>query len=174
MTCLSHGGAVAGDRVAVRHQEEVRPLVQRFDVGAGHWSRSWRRVQRWHALRACDAMVGAVAQLGPNVGALVVEVHTELGMPVKKVARVLRNDFGLSVTEGGVVQLLHRAADATAPAYAALREQMRRSAVIRPDETGCRVNAVRQGLWAFGTAETTVYPICEGRGFAEAAESAGG
>ena len=74
----------------------------------------------------------AAAQLGPNVAALVVELHTELGMPLEKVVRVLRTQFGLHVTKGGLVRLLHRTADAAAPAYAALREQV-------VSESWCRV-----------------------------------
>ena len=114
-------------------------------------------------------MGAASAQLGPNVAALVAEFHTELGMPVEKVVRVLQTLFGLHVTKGGLVQLLHRTADAAAPAYAVLRGQVRRSPVVTPDETGWRVNALRYWPWAFATPETTVYAICDGRGFAEAA-----
>ncbi len=171
-TCPDCGGAVALDRVASQYQEdlpEVRPLVRRFDIEVGHCSQCQRRVQGRHPLQTSDALGAASAQLGPNVAALVAEFHTELGMPVEKVVRVLQTQFGLHVTKGGLVQLLHRTADAAAPAYAALREQVRRSPVVTPDETGWRVNALRYWLWAFATPETTVYAICDGRGFAEAA-----
>ena len=42
---------------------------------------------------------------GPNVAALVVVLHTELGMPLEKATRVLRNEFGLPLTKGALVQL---------------------------------------------------------------------
>ena len=170
--CPDCGGAVALDRVEAQYQEdlpEVRPLVRRFDVEVGHCSQCRRRVQGRHPLQTSDALGAAAAQLGPNVAALVVELHTELGMPLEKVTRVLRNDFGLPVTKGALVQLLHRTATAAAPAYAALREQVRRSPVVTPDETGWRVDALRCWLWAFTTPETTVYAICDGRGFEHAA-----
>ena len=157
-SCPDCGGAVALDRVASQYQEdlpEVRPLVRRFDIEVGHCSQCQRRVQGRHALQTSDALGAAAAQLGPNVAALVVELHTELGMPLEKVVRVLRTQFGLSVTKGGLVQLLHRTADAAAPAYAALREQVRCSPVVTPDETGWRVNAILHWLWAFATPETT-------------------
>ena len=171
-TCPDCGGAVALDRVASQYQEDlpaVHPLVRRFDIEVGHCSQCQRRVQGRHALQTSDALGAAAAQLGPNVAALVVELHTELGMPLEKVVRVLRTQFGLHVTKGGLVRLLHRTADAAAPAYAALREQVRRSPVVTPDETGWRVNALRCWLWAFATPETTVYAICDGRGFDDAA-----
>ena len=92
-----------------------------------------------------------------------------LGTPLAKVAHVLGTQFGVSVTAGGLVHLLHRTAAAAAPAYAALREQIRQSPLVTPDETGWRINAVRHWLWAFTTRETTVYAICDGRGFDDAA-----
>ncbi len=170
--CPDCGGAVAPDRVEAQYQEDlpaVRPLVRRFNVEVGHCSQCRRRVQGRHPLQTSDALGAAAAQLGPNIAALVVELHTELGMPLEKVTRVLRNEFGLAVTKGALVQLLHRTADAAAPAYGALREQIRRSPVVTPDETGWRVNALRYWLWAFSTPETTVYAICDGRGFEHAA-----
>ena len=170
--CPDCGGAVARDGVEAQYQEDlpaVRPLVRCFEVEVGHCSRCRRRVQGRHPLQTSDALGAAAAQLGPNIAALVVELHTELGMPLEKVTRVLRNDFGLPVTKGALVQLLHRTAAAAAPAYAALREQVRRSPVVTPDETGWRVDALRCWLWAFSTPETTVYAICDGRGFEHAA-----
>ena len=88
-------------------------------------------------------------------------------------AALLRERFGLTVTPGGLVQVLHRAARVAAPTYAALCAQIRGSPVVSPDETGWRVGAVRHWLWAFATPETTVYRICHGRGFDEAAEVLG-
>ena len=171
-TCPDCGGHVAVERVAAQYQEDVpdvRPLVRRFDVEVGRGAQCRRRVQGRHPLQTSDALGAAGVQWGPNVAALTAELHTESGLPLEKTARVLRTRFGLHVTKGGLVRLLHRTADAAAPAYAALCEQVRRSPVVTPDETGWRVDATRHWLWAFATPETTVYAICAGRGFADAA-----
>ena len=141
-SCPDCGGAVAVDGVSSQYQEElpaVQALVRRFDIEVGHCSQCRRRMQGRHALQTSDALGAAAPQLGPNVAALVVELHTELGMPLEKVARVLDTQFGLRVTKGGLVQLLHRTATRAAPAYAALCEQVRRSPMVTPDETGWRV-----------------------------------
>ena len=55
-------------------------------------------------------------RLGPGVVALVV-LHTEMGVPLAKVAHVLRTTFGLQVTPGGLAHLLHRTARDAAPTY---------------------------------------------------------
>ena len=91
-----------------------------------------------------------------------------MGVPLAKVAHVLRTTFGLHVTPGGLAHLLHRTARDAAPTYTALCEQVRNSPTVTPDETGWRVGAISHWLWAFVTPETTVYAICPGRGFDDA------
>ena len=175
-TCPDCGGTVEVTGTACQYQEDlpvVRPLVRRFDIETGHCSQCRRRMQGRHRLQASDALGAAGVQLGPNVAALGVELHTELGMPLAKAARVIETQFGLSVTAGGLVHLLHRSAGAAAPSYALLREQIRRSPMVTPDETSWRVRAHLHWLWAFTTAETTVYTICDGRGFDDAASVLG-
>ena len=169
--CPDCGGAIEVTRVASQYQEEipeVRPVVRRFDIEVGHCSQCQRRVQGRHALQTSDALGAAGAQLGPGVVALVVELHTEMGVPLAKVAHVLRTTFGLQVTPGGLAHLLHRVARDAAPTYTALCEQVRNSPVVTPDETGWRVGGLRHWLWAWVTPETTVYAICPGRGFDDA------
>ena len=170
--CPDCGGAVEVTGAASQYQEDVpqvEPIVRHFKIAVGHCSQCRRRVQGRHRLQTSDALGAAGAQLGPNVAALVAELHTGMGLPLAKVSEHLQTKFGLDVTPGGLVHLLHRTARAAAPAYAALREQVRHSPVVTPDETGWRVNALRHWLWAFATPETTVYAICDGRGFAHAA-----
>ena len=101
--CPDCGGTVEVTHVASQYQEEipaVRPVVRRFDIEVGRCSQCQRRVQGRHALQTSDALGAAGVQLGPGVVALVVELHTEMGVPLAKVARVLRTTFGLQVTPG--------------------------------------------------------------------------
>ena len=152
--CPDCGGAVAVTRVASQYQEElpvVRPVVRRFDIEVGHCSQCQRRVQGRHVLQTSDALGAAGVQLGPGVVALVVELHTEMGVPLAKVAHLLRTTFGLQVTPGGLAHVLHRAARAAAPAYTELCEQVRNAPVVTPDETGWRVGGERHWLWVFTT-----------------------
>lgn len=174
--CPGCGGALDRLRVAPQYQEDlpiVRPLVWRFDVAIGQCTQCGRRVQGRHPLQTSDAVGAANVHLGPSAVALVSLLHKEAGMPLATIAALLRERFGLTVTPGGLVHVLHRAARVAAPTYAALCEQIRGSPVVSPDETGWRVGAVRHWLWAFATPDTTVYAIRRGRGFDEAAEILG-
>ena len=75
----------------------------------------------------------------------------------------------MEVTAGGLVHLLHRTARDATPVYRELCRQVRNAPVVTPDETGWRVGTLPHWLWTFVTPETTVYAICRGRGFADAA-----
>ena len=170
--CPRCGGAIQRTRVATQYQEDlpvVQPLVRRFDVQVGCCVACGRRVQGRHPLQTSDALGAAGVQLGPGAVTFTVRLHKDLGVPLGKIATVLRERFGLTVTPGGLAQALHRAARVAAPTYAALCDQIRGSPVVSPDETGWRVGAVLHWLWAFATPDTTVYAIRPGRGFADAA-----
>jgi transposase len=91
------------------------------------------------------------------------------GEDIRKIARFYQQHFGLTVTPGGLVHALHRAARQAAPTYGALRDVVRQSPVVAPDETGWRVGAELHWLWGAATPTTTVYAIQPGRGFDQAA-----
>jgi transposase len=101
--------------------------------------------------------------------ALLVLLNTDLGLSHGKVAALLPDWFGLRLRPSGVTQALHRAARQAAPTYAALRDQIRGSPVVSPDETSWKVGGRLWWLWVFATARTVVYAIQDGRGFDEAA-----
>jgi transposase len=170
--CPDCGGTIEPTRVAAQYQEElpvVRPIVRRFDVHVGCCRQCGRRVQGRHPLQTSDALGAAHVHLGPGAVAFVVLLHTQFGVPLAKIATVLRVQFGLTVTAGGLAQLLHRTARRATPTYTALCEQVRGSPVVTPDETGWRVGAVPHWLWVFATPDTTVYAIRPGRSFDDAA-----
>ncbi len=143
--------------------------MRRFDIEVGRCSRCRGRVQGRHHLQTSDALGAAAVQPGPGLVSLVVELHTGMGVPLAKVARLLRTRFGLEVTARGLVRLLHRTARDATPVYRELCRQIRNAPVVTPDDTSWRVGAVPFWLWRFVTPETTVYAICPGREFNDAA-----
>lgn len=170
--CPACGGALGVTRVARQYQEDlpvVHPIVRRFDVEVGCCVTCGHRVQGRHPLQTSEALGAANVHLGPSAVTLLVLLHKHVGVPLDKIATLLRERFGLTVTPGGLAQALHRAARVAAPTYSALCEQIRGSPVVSPDETGWRVGAVLHWLWAFATPDTTVYAICPGRSFDDAA-----
>ncbi len=174
--CPDCGGAVARCRVVAQYQEDLpvqRPVVHKFRVAVGHCRQCHRRVQGRHPLQTSDALGAAAVQLGPQAVALAVILNKQLGLSFGKIVRLLRERFGLTVTRGGLVHAVHRAARQARPTYAALCATVRGSPVVTADETGWKVGGHNHWLWAFATPDTTVYAIEDGRGFAQAARTLG-
>jgi transposase len=174
--CPHCHGAVHAVRVATQYQEELpvqRPIVRAFRVHIGQCTQCRRRVQGRHPLQTSDALGAAAVQLGPQTVALAVLLNKRFGLPYGKIAALLRDRFGLTVTRGGLVQAVHRAARQAHPTYDTLCATVRGSPVVTADETSWRVDAHLQWLWAFVTPETTVYAIQPGRGLAQAAHVIG-
>jgi len=170
--CPACGGQVTLTRHATQYQEDlpiVRPRVRAFQIAVGQCTGCGRRVQGRHPLQTSDALGAAAAQLGPAAVTLAVVLNKQLGLPLGKIATLFRERFGLTVTAGGLVHAMRRAAHRAEPTYAALCASIRGSPVVTADETGWKVNARLHWLWAYTTPDTTIYAIQPGRGFDEAA-----
>lgn len=170
--CPHCGGDVEETRVASQVQEDlpvVRQHVRRFTVHVGACRACGRRVQGRHPLQTCDALGAASTHLGPQAVTLIVLLNKHLGLSHGKVATLLQAWFGLTVRPSAVTHGLHRAARQAAPTYAALREQVRGSPAVSPDETSWKVSGHLQWWWAFATPTAVLYAIQPGRGFPQAA-----
>jgi transposase len=170
--CPGCGDHLVETDVATQYQEELPVpcvVVRAFQVHIGRCHGCGRRVQGRHALQTSDALGAAAAQLGPQAVAFAVILHKQLGLSYGKIATLFQQQYRLTVTRGGLVHAVHRAARRAQPTYAALCATVRGSPIVSPDETGWKVGGHLQWLWAFATPDTTVYRIQPGRGFAEAA-----
>jgi transposase len=174
--CPHCEGPVRRRRVAMQYQEELpvqRPIVRAFRVHIGRCRSCQRRIQGRHPLQTSDALGAAAGQLGPQAVAFAVLLNKRFGLPYGKISTLLRDRFGLTVTRGGLVQAVHRAARQAQPTYEMLCATVRGSPVVTADETSWRVDADLQWLWTFVTPETTAYAIQPGRGLAQAAHIIG-
>ena len=174
--CPDWGGVLRPTGVATQVQEELpvpRVVVRQFEVAIGAFRACVRRVQGRHRLQSSDALGAAGVQLGPQMVAWAVILNKQLGLSFGKVATLLRQHYGITVSRSGLVRAVDRASRHAQPTYAALRHQVRHSAVVTPDETGWKVAGRLNWLWVVATPQTTVYQIQPGRGYPEAANLLG-
>jgi len=174
--CPGCGTEVAYEDTEHVYQQElprVAVLNRCFAVQRGRCPRCGAAVKGRHPDQASSATGAAGCHLGPRAAAHAVVLSKECGLSATKIARLF-GLLGLSVTPGGIVGLLHRAARAALPTYRALIAGVRNSGVVSPDETGWRVGGRGVWLWAFVGEGVTVYLIAAGRGFAQAAVVLGG
>jgi hypothetical protein len=68
-------------------------------------------------------------------------------LPGRVIQERLRREYGLTISHGGIVQLLQRTAAAGTATYAALQAAARASPVVHADETGWRENGQQTTIW---------------------------
>lgn len=164
--CPHCGGAVDADGEASQTIEDivVTTVVTKVTVVQGRCRCCRRRARGRHPEQVSGALGAASSHLGPSVQGLIAILAKECGLSHGKVSRVL-HQLGLSVTTGGVSQVLARLAAKADPTYEELKAAINASATVSPDETGWRIGGWPAWLWAFATEAATVYLVDEKRGY---------
>jgi transposase len=173
--CLHCGGRVEYRETKPQFQEEIvrTTIVRRFNVEIGQCCQCGRHVQGRHPLQTSDALGAANVQLGPEALTLSAHLNKEMGLSHERVARILKWSYGLEMSRSGICRAMERIGRQAAATYQQLCVMVRRSDLVWIDETGWRVAAHLQWLWAAVTDKFTVYQILPGRGFAQAAQILG-
>lgn len=169
-------GRLALERVAEQIQTDlpkVEPIVRRFSIEIGKCLGCGKRVQPRDPRQTSDALGAASNQLGPNLLSLATLLKTDYGLSWKKVARLCKVAFGVRVTASALCRGSIRVAAKLQPTLAAVRDSVRASPTVCPDETGWRTGGHSRWLWVFVSPDATVYSIAPGRGAEVAAKVIG-
>jgi transposase len=153
---------VLESHVAPQYQTEIpRTVIYRqFDVHVGVCERCGHVVQGRHRLQTSTARGAAASQLGANVHAVLAIVNKQLGLSHGKSVKLLAMLFqGLSIARGTSARSIARTAERCQPAYEQLRQDIRGSPQVVPDETGWRVGGRSAWLHAFVGRRETCYVI---------------
>lgn len=106
----------------------------------------------------------AQVQLGPNLQAMTVGLRYEQKVSLGNIAGFFRQWFGLSVTAGGVSQILIRLSEESEPAYKEIESEVRRSPVVAFDETGLRQDGATGWCWLARTERASLFRVSPSRG----------
>lgn len=101
---------------------------------------------------------------GRRIEILVTYLHEVHHLSYVRLQIVLQLLFGLLISVGALVNLVHRAAKRLEPVAEAIREEIRGSRVVQSDETGARVAGRNQWQWVFVTETATYHVIAPSRG----------
>lgn len=102
-------------------------------------------------------------QWGPNLIAYVVH-HRMLALSTKKIRALLRESYGLPMSDGAILGMEAHAARLLGPRYEQIQEQVRAARVVGADETGFRVGGKKGWLWTFVTMQEVLYEAAATRG----------
>ena len=86
------------------------------------------------------------------------------GLTMRRTCKILRELAGLSLTAGGLSQMIDRVADRVVGDCEGLVNQIRGSPAVNADETSWWVGGPGWWLWTFTCPEITVYRVDESRG----------
>jgi transposase len=148
--------------VAAQYQTEIpRTIIyRRFEVHVGVCDHCGRAVEGRHALQTSTARGAAASQLGRNVHAALAIMNKQLGLSHGKCVKLLGTLFeGLNIARGTSARSCCRTAKRCEPAYEQLRQDIRDSSQVVPDETGWRAGGRPAWLHAFASRRETVYVI---------------
>lgn len=165
--CPHCGGRhVAETHTAEQFQTEVvAHVVQRkFVVHLGQCAGCGQRVQGRHPLQTSDSLGAARVQLGGQAHALMAWLNKRLGLSHGKVQELFQRVFGLHLSRATSCRSMLRTAQLAEPAADEIRQQIRGSPYVVPDETGWRIGGLLAWLHvAVGESETVVQ-VARGRG----------
>jgi transposase len=165
-SCPDCGGPVEQTGTASQFQTEIprRPIVRRFDIHIGCCCGCGKRIRGRHPLQTSDALGAASSQLGPDAQAAVVILNKTAGLSHDKIAKLFESLFGIPLTRGASAQIVLRAAKRLAPAHQEVRQEVKGSPCLTPDETGWRVGGRSAWLHAWVVGRAVCYAIDQGRG----------
>lgn len=162
--CPGCGGRLAEERVDFAYITDLPPLPQpkvtQYWVWVCRCTKCGQRVRGQHPDLAPDQYGATAHRVGQRVMAAAHTLHYQMGIPVRKVPRVLETLAGLRLTQGAITQdALRRARGQVGAAYQQLRRAVGESPVVYTDDTGWRVGGENAHLMAFDTDQVTVYQV---------------
>lgn len=146
------------------HERVVEDLVPacvrvtRYRTASGYCPRCKRRVESRHEEQPPAADVPH-AQLGLNALCAAAALKHDAGLPYRKVAWVLRDLCGLSVSHGALVKQVRRLGSWLGDSRQAIEARLRSGPHVHADETGWRVDGVNHWLWALTSPQCTLYRV---------------
>jgi hypothetical protein len=135
-------------REVVRHVQHEGQCV---DCGHTQWG-------------ALPPELGPAPVLGASVLNLVLSLRFSFGLSWLKVARYLKEHVGLTVSPGGLCQLVQRAATRTQPLYQVIRDKSLTRPFLHLDETSWYENGKQLWAWIVTHPELSLFHVEEGRG----------
>jgi transposase len=162
--CPDCGGPLVEERIDCAYTTDIpalpRPQVTQYRGAVCRCTVCGKQVRGQHPDVAPDQYGATAHRVGDRAMAAAHGLHYGVGIPVRKVPKVLEALTGIQLTQGAITQdALRRARSEIGETYARLRAAVPESPVVHTDDTSWRVGGRPAYLMAFDTDAATVYQI---------------
>jgi len=100
---------------------------------------------------------------GPGIAALIIHLHITQAISFERLARLMDEVFGLSISEGAIANILVRAQTPLVAAAATIADAVRASPVVGSDETSARVGGKTRWQWVLLSTTAVCHIIADTR-----------
>lgn len=148
--CPDCGGILGKPTVAYTREVIDIPLPQKEvieHVVYKRWCFSCQK--RVYPKLNLEGMVIGQKRIGVNTMALIDLLREQLIVPLNKIQQYLAVVYGLTLSEGAIVNVLHTSAQMGSEDYENIKQEIRKAAVVYADETGGRENGKNGYHWGF-------------------------
>lgn len=138
---------------------DIRPVVTRIEVFGG------RCRGCGHRYRApTPAAMPPGSPFGPGIRSLLAYLHHSHHVGFERLARMLKELFGLTISEGAIANAFRRMGTQLETACVAIKAKLLSARVIASDETTTRIDGVTHWQWVFVSDQAILHEIAPGRG----------
>ena len=104
-------------------------------------------------------------QYGPNVESFIAYLHARQYLPYHRMKELLNDVMGLSISTGGINNILQRIAQKALPTYNTIKQRIEQSCVVGADETGINIDGKNNWAWTWQNEKLTYIVCAASRGF---------
>jgi transposase len=114
--------------------------------------------QRWHEapVDLAEQVLGQ-GRIGVRLSSLMAYLRSVMRLPIRQLREVMRQVYGLDVSIGEIVELLHRIHEHAQPVLTDLKKKIRSSPAVQADETGWREDGSNGYIWSVSTPQIRYY-----------------
>ena len=166
-SCPDCGRKLSGGSLKWRHQVVDIPPVQArvtdhlfLERRCGVCGKKWTP----EPTEVLAELVVGRKNVGIGLMSLVAHLKTVCRVPIEPIRKLLSTLWGVKVSSGELVEILHDVAEIGQAEYESLLGRVRGSPVVHGDETGWREDGVNGYLWSFSTPEVRYYTYRHSRG----------
>jgi transposase len=113
---------------------------------------------KWHEapVELSEQVLGQ-GRIGVRLASLIAYLRSVMRLPIRQLREVLRQVYGLEVSIGEIVELLHRIREHAQPVLDDLKGKIRSSPAVQADETGWREDGINGYIWSVSTPQIRYY-----------------